>query len=170
MRRLLIKRRARARKKVRNPIIIRKETRRDQSNSPKANPRTRWAAGVRGDNQARVDTTEGSWCRGKKTPLKNHMGVTKRVKKLLRLFRYGTRAVTVMAMEANINPTTKEVGIISIAQGEDTVPRTYVKASIEVAVSVERVAPQATSPITRSSTLTGVTMMPSKIMWVSIRR
>ena len=121
---VFITRKAKNRKKARKPIISRKDARRVQSSSPKASPRTRWAAGVSGRNQAKVDIGVGSSFNGKKTPLKNHMGVTKRVKKLLRLFRYGTSAVTVMAMEANISPMMNETGIISSAQGEETMPRT----------------------------------------------
>jgi hypothetical protein len=85
----------------------------------------------------------GSPFNGKNTPLKNHIGVTKRVKKLLRLFSDGTSAVTVMAMDANISPMMNETGIISSAHGEETMPRIYVKANIVVAVRTERVAPQA---------------------------
>ena len=74
MRRLLITRRDRVRKKARNPIIIRKEPKRVQSSSPKANPRTRWAAGVRGNAQASVDTGAGSSFRGEEDPAEEPHG------------------------------------------------------------------------------------------------
>ena len=88
---------------------------------------------------------------------------------------FGAAAVKHMAMEENSKPAKKAINGTSINSGEVTSgvavknPAPIMTANTIVALMVERVAPQSSSPATTSSTLTGVATMASKVFWKYIR-
>src|SRR5665647_1319225 len=81
----------------------------------------------------------------------------------------GAMAVKHIAMEANINPPKKAIGITNKNSGLVTKPKSAITANTIVALIIDRVAPQRSSPATTSSTLTGVATMASKVFWKYIR-
>ena len=82
---------------------------------------------------------------------------------------FGATAVKHMAMEANIKPPKKAIGITNRNRGLVIKPKAATTANTIVALIVARVAPQRSSPATTSSTLTGVATMASKVFWKYIR-
>ncbi len=88
---------------------------------------------------------------------------------------FGATAVKHIAMEENSKPPKKAINGTSRNSGEVTSgvgvknPAPTMTPKTMVALMVERVAPQSSSPATTSSTLTGVATMASKVFWKYIR-
>jgi hypothetical protein len=81
----------------------------------------------------------------------------------------GAIAVKHIAMDANINPPKKAIRGNKKNSGLVTNPKTAITVKTIVALIIDRVAPQRSSPATTSSTLTGVATMASKVFWKYIR-
>ena len=81
----------------------------------------------------------------------------------------GAIAVKHMAIDANSNPPKNAIGITNRNSGLLTNPKIAITASTIVALIIDRVAPQRSSPATTSSTLTGVATIASKVFWKYIR-
>ena len=102
-------------------------------------------------------------------PLKKNIGVKKRKEGKLKKSMLGATAVKHMAIEANINPPKNANGITSRNRGLLIKPKAAITANTIVALIVDLVAPQRSSPATTSSTLIGVATMASKVFWKYIR-
>ncbi len=74
-----------------------------------------------------------------------------------------------MAMDANIKPPTNAISGTNRNSGLVTKPKTEITPNTIVALIVDRVAPQRSSPATTSSTLIGVATMASKVFWKYMR-
>lgn len=81
----------------------------------------------------------------------------------------GAMAVKHIAMAANSNPPKNAIGITNKNSGLVTKPKSAITAKTMVALIIDRVAPQRSSPATTSSTLTGVATMASKVFWKYMR-
>lgn len=110
-------------------------------------------------------TADGKEVSGKKVPHKKNMGVRKRNEGKLKKSMFGAAAVKHMAMDENIKPTKKAIGITSRNRGLLIKPKAATTASTIVELIVALVAPHKSSPATTSSTLTGVATMASKVFW-----
>ena len=96
-------------------------------------------------------------------PHKKNIGVKNRNDGKLKKSIFGAAAVKHMAIEANINPPKKAIGITSRNSGLEIKPKTAITPKTITALIVERVAPHKSSPATTSSTLTGVATMASNV-------
>ena len=102
---------------------------------------------------------------GKNVPVKKNIGVkNKKVGKLKKSI-LGANAVKHIAMEPNINPPKKANGTTNKNNGFEIKPKAAITAKTIVALKVDRVAPHRSSPVTTSSTLTGVATIASKVFW-----
>ena len=102
-------------------------------------------------------------------PHRKNIGVRNRNEGKLKKSMFGATAVKHIAMEANINPPKNANGITSRNSGLVINPKTAITANTMVALIVDLVAPQRSSPATTSSTLTGVATMASKVFWKYMR-
>ncbi len=82
---------------------------------------------------------------------------------------FGAIAVKHMAMDANINPPKNAIRGKRKNRGLVTNPKTAITAKTIVALIIDLVAPQRSSPAMTSSTLTGVATIASKVFWKYIR-
>lgn len=78
-------------------------------------------------------------------------------------------AVKHMAMAANSNPPKNAIKGNKKNSGLVTKPKSAITANTIVALIIDLVAPQRSSPATTSSTLTGVATMASKVFWKYMR-
>ena len=97
-------------------------------------------------------------------PLKKNIGVINIVKKLFNVPILGATATNMRANEANTIPVKKATGIVNNARGECKRPNIRATVSTDTPASNDLVAAQAASPITSSSILTGVTIIPSNTL------
>ena len=81
----------------------------------------------------------------------------------------GATAVKHMAIEANISPPKKAIRGNKKNSGLVTNPKAAITAKTIVALIIDLVAPQRSSPAMTSSTLTGVVTMASKVFWKYMR-
>ncbi len=112
---------------------------------------------------------EGREVNGKKVPHKKNIGVKNRKEGKLKKSMLGATEVKHIAMEANISPPKKAMGITSRNSGLEIKPKAATTAKTMVVLIVALVAPQRSSPATTSSTLTGVATMASKVFWKYMR-
>src|SRR5208283_1984191 len=122
---------------------------------------TTWVKG----KTAMAATWRGTDVNGKKVPLRKNIGVRNKNEGKLKKSMLGATAVKHIAMEPNSNPPKNASGTTNRNSGLLINPKIAITANTIVALNVERVAPQRSSPATTSSTLTGVATIASKVFW-----
>ena len=120
---------------------------------------------VSGRTKAIFCTHPGMADIGKNTPLKRNIGVMKRKNGKLNCSIWRTNPVQIMPIDAKRSPAIKETGIIQSAEGCFSKPKNETKIIIRQLAITALVAPQRSSPVTTSSTKSGVARMASKVFW-----
>lgn len=136
------------------------------SRRPEMTPLVTFTICVRGSTAIAVPcAAEGKDVSGKNVPDRKNIGVRNRNEGKLKKSIFGANEVKHIAMEANISPPKKAIGITNKNKGLEIRPKAATTANTMVVLIVALVAPQRSSPATTSSILMGVATMASKVFW-----